>query len=225
MSMIATTATTAMIARTDLGALCSLAMTDREIFGAVALGLLGLGVGIWFTRVFWMDRISGRPKPLFERVMAGVAFLLTGSIPAAIEAFTKDGGSFTTSMFGLVAGAGLGLVLGYFMREGNSARDMFSDALSLRVRTGGGQPTPLEVFAFGMSLGAGRAKEMLDLDDREYEQKFTAGTNLLADSFTNSTEVERAAILAALTGVPVSQVARDWGMTPGQVAGLLAHVL
>ena len=131
-------------------------ITSIDIAIASLVCVLGFAIGLWFTRVFWMDASAGQATTLWDRIKAGILFILTGSVPGAIQAIAMNPSAGVLTIAAFCGAFGLGLVLGYFLPQRYLATDVFATALSLRIRTGSGRPTPAEVFAFSTKFGPPR---------------------------------------------------------------------
>src|SRR5689334_4848740 len=147
-------------------------ITSTDIAVASLLGVLGFAIGMWFTRVFWMDASTGQPTTLWDRIRAGVLFILTGSVPGAVQAIALNAAAGVLTIAAFCGAFGLGLLIGYFLPQRFLATDIFATALSLRIRTGSGRPTPVEVFAFATKFGPPKACSLLHLDEAELEHLF-----------------------------------------------------
>lgn len=197
-----------------------------EIDAVVALlvALLGIAIGLWFTRVFWIDQSTGQATTLFSRVRVGVLFILTGAVPGAIQtlAFNPAGGVLTMASF--FGGFGAGLILGYFLPQRSLAQDVFLLALSTRIRMGAGNPTPMEVFAFSNKVGPEKAQKLLGLDDGRFSTSFALGTAQLGLIFATAEPLDVAVMLDAICGVPATMLARDYDLSVRQVVLILAKL-
>jgi hypothetical protein len=193
-----------------------------EIVIALLMAPLGVGIGIWFTRVFWMDASTGQPTPLWNRIQAGVLFFLSGSVPGAIQTFlasNKESGVLTMAC--LIGFYGFGLILGYFLPQRFVATDVFASALSSRILGGAGRPTPVEVFAFTTKFGSKRACSLLHLSDDELDHLFKIGIDQFSAVIPTLSSLESSIVLEVLCGVPITQTARDFGRSTDQVVAVL----
>jgi hypothetical protein len=97
-------------------------------------------------------------------------------------------------------------------------------ALSMRVRVAGGMPQPMEVFAIGDEVGSESAKRLLGLDDTQFSNLFALGASHLNPVFTAAPPLDVAVMTKALCGVPVTQLARDYGVSVQQVVDMLDRI-
>jgi hypothetical protein len=209
-----------MIASTYLSDVPSLQEVDFLV--AVLLAFLGFAIGLWFTRVFWMDGTSGQATTLWNRVISGVLFILTGSVPGAIQAIAFSAVGGVLSIAGFVGFFGVGLIVGYFLPQRFVATDVFARALSVRIVAGAGQPTPVEVFAFTTKFGSSKACSLLNQDETNLGRLFAIGIEQMQSVMETLSLVESSLILDVLCGVPITQVARDYGKSPVEVVRSLA---
>lgn len=194
--------------------------TDVTI--ALLLSVLGFGIGLWFTRAFWMDAATGETTTLLKRVQVGVLFILCGSVPGTVQAvaISKVGGVLSMAAFaGLF---GLGLIVGYFLPQRFVATEVFANALSIRIRTGAGRPTPVEVFAFTNKFGSSKACYLLHLNEADLDRLFTIGIEQMTKIKRTLNLLESSVLLDILCGVPVTQAARDYGQSTRGVITILA---
>jgi hypothetical protein len=102
---------------------------------------------------------------------------------------------------------------------------VFASALSIRIRAGAGSPTPFEVFAFATKFGPPKAGKLLHLKEADLDRLFKIGIDKFGTVMSRLSPLESAVLLDILCGVPITQVARDYGQSTEDVIAILAKAL
>lgn len=183
------------------------------------LALFGLGLGLWFAHGLGDDASSGDASRLHGQIRNVGLFLLVGEVPGGIHTWAV-GPSGVYTMAAFVGGAGIGLILGYYLyaRARPFAQTMAASLKAMRDKV---KPTPPEVLAFATKFP--KARKMLGLEQEDFESLLGIGAGeVRLDVLDNA---QRMIVLSCLVGTPICQVSRETGRTLAFISDSLGKAL